>query len=143
MPDSPAPADFRAEIAVRLAAVRAPDSPDEFTADELRDLALEYLAEYDDDVREEPDLKGEPHWNVWLSDSDPARALFVALIFRPRGLEFFCGSGEAGAITAFAEDEFPDEVDDVPAEMAKRFAVPGGSLHVVKRDGLAWLGRGW
>ena len=143
MPDSPAPADFRAEIAARLIAIRAPDSPDEFTADELRDLALEYLAEYDDDVRDEPIIKGEPHWNVWLSDADPARALFVTLVFWPKGIEFFCGSGDAASITAFAEDEFPDEVDEVLPAMTQRFGVPGGSLLIAKRDGVAWLGRGW
>jgi hypothetical protein len=135
--------DVTADIDRRLAATRVPGSPNEFTAAEVRDLALEYLGFHDDEVRQFPEIAGQQHWNLWMADAQFEDALFVVLVFYPKGVEFLCGIGDAFAIKRFAERDFSDEVEKVPAEMARLFTVPTGSLHLSCAVAAGWLGRGW
>jgi hypothetical protein len=44
---------------------------------------------------------------------------------------------------AFCNFTMRDEVERVPAEMARLFAVPEGGLHLGRDEAEAWLGRGW
>jgi hypothetical protein len=120
-----------------------------YTAAELRDWAVEYLAEYDTEMRRFPELARKPHWNLWMMEARSEDALFAALVFRQGGLEFVCGTGDAFAIKRFSESDFPDDVERLPAEIARLFAVCDGSLYMAARmqrrgsaeDGRLWLGR--
>src|SRR4051812_37974173 len=74
-----------------------------FAAPDLGALAVEYLDDYDGELARHPDLAGEPHWNLWMNDADRNDALFVVMVVRPAGLEFFCGRGTARDVRDFAE----------------------------------------
>jgi hypothetical protein len=137
------PEQTEAEVGRRLAAAHRPGSKNEITAVELCQWAVDYLAEYDTELRRFPELAGQPHWNLWMNDAQFQDALFAVLVFRPGRLEFLCGTGDAYAIRRFAENDRPDEVERLPAEMARLFAVPESSLHLGREEAEAWLGRGW
>jgi len=137
------PEQTETEVARRLATTLRPGSPNEVAAADLRQWAVEYLTEDDGELSRSPELAGKPHWNLWMMDARSEDALFAVLVFRPGGVEFFCGTGDAFAIKRFAESDFPDDVEQLPAEMARLFAVSEGSLHLSREEGEAWLGRGW
>ena len=109
----------------------------------MRQWAIEYLDEYDDELVRFPELVGQPHWNLWMMDARFEDALFAVLIFRTDGLEFFCGKGNAFEVKRFAECDFPDNPDEVLAMMAARFSIPKGSVRLGRRAAETWLGRGW
>jgi hypothetical protein len=131
------------EVTRRLTATLPPGSPNEITAAELRAWAVEYLRDYDAELSRFPELVGNPHWNLWMMDVRLEDAMFAALVFRPGGVEFFCGTGEAFAIKQFADSDFPDDVEQLRAEMVRRFVVPESSLLLGREEAEAWLGRGW
>jgi hypothetical protein len=131
-----------AEIARRLAALTRPDSANAIAAQELRGWVAGYLRRHDDELARSPDEAGRPHWDLWMKDFLPGDAVFAAFVFRPGGVEFFCGTGDWYAIKRFAESEFPDDPERVPAEMRRRFAVPEASLHLGREAAAEWLGRG-
>ena len=132
-----------AEIARRLSAALRPGSPNRISAGELREWVVEYLQDFDAEAARFPEEAGKPHWNLWMMDGRLEDALFAAFVFRPGGVEFFCGTGEAFAIKRFAESDFPEDVEELPAEMARLFTVPEGSLRLSREEAEAWLGRGW
>lgn len=136
-------ADVAVDIDRILAATGVPGSPNEFTAAEIRGLVVEYLQDYDEEVRRFPDLAGQPHWNLWMADARFEDALFAVLAFRPGGVEFLCGTGDACAIKRFAESDFPDDIEQVSAELSRLVAVPAGRLHLGRQAAEGWLGRGW
>ena len=131
------------EVARRLAAALRPGSPNAITAAELREWAVEYLRDHDQEAAESPHIARDPHWNLWMMDARFEDALFIVLVFRPGGLEFLCGTGDAFAVKRFAESDFPDDVEQLPAEMARLFEVPEDSLHLSREQAEAWLDRGW
>ena len=137
------PEQPEAEVARRLAATLRPGSPNAITAAQLREWAVEYLTEYDEELGRFPRLVGKPHWNLWMMDAQLEDALFSVLVFRPTGVEFLCGTGDAFAIKRFAESDFSDDVEQLPAELARLFAVPEGGLHLSREAAEGWLGRGW
>jgi hypothetical protein len=132
-----------AEIARRLGATLAPGSPNEITASQLQEWAIEYLREHDQEVATYPDCVGEPHWNLWMMDARFEDALFAVLVFEPGGVAFVCGTGDALAIKRFAESDFPDAIEQLPAELSRLFAAPAGVLHLDRDAAEDWLGRGW
>jgi hypothetical protein len=132
-----------AEIDRRLAAVRVANSRNSMSASELRGWTVDHLSEYDQELVRFPESAGKSHWNLWMIDTEFEDALFAVLVFHPSEVEFFCGTGNAFAIKRFAETNFPDEVEQLLAEMARAFSVPEGSLHLVREEAEAWLGRGW
>ena len=133
--------DVEATIARVLEATTVPGSRNRFEAGELRELAVGYLNDYDEELARFPDLAGQAHWNLWMNDADLNDALFAVLIFRESGLEFFCGRGDAYAVKSFAESDFPDDPEDVLKEMRARFVVPHESVRVARQSAEEWLGR--
>jgi hypothetical protein len=131
------------EIARRLAAALTPDSPNEITATEVQQWAVEYLASYDKELERFPEDAGEPHWNLWMMDARFEDALFVVLIFRREDVEFFCGTGDAFQIRSFAERTFPDDPNEVLPEMSRQFSIPQESLCIARKAAEEWLGRSW
>jgi hypothetical protein len=132
------------EIARRLAALTRPDSVNAISAQELREWVAGYLRRHDEELARFPDEVGQPHWNFWMKDFELGDAVFAAVVFRPGGLEFFCGTGDCYAIKRFGESEFPDDPEQIPVEMRRRFTVPDASLHLGQEAAAAWLGRdGW
>jgi hypothetical protein len=130
-----------AELDRRLAAAGAPGSPNALTAAEVRDLALEFLAVYDEAV---PDYPAQPYWELWLADERGDDTLFAALLFHPdAGVDFVCGTGPAEAIRRFAEGKRSDDLDWVAAELSRRFTVPDGGLRLSSEAAEKWLNRGW
>lgn len=132
------PAAVAAEIDRRLAGAGG-----RVTAGQLREWAAEYLRRHDDEVRLTPALAGRPHWNLWMRNdgaADPA-APFAVLIFRPTGLEFFCGVGGCPAVRQFCEHEAPADPDGLFEAMRARFDVPEGPLRLTRPAAEAWLGR--
>ena len=131
------------EIACRLEATPAPGSPNRVDVDTLRGWALEYLQFNGEELARFPELTGQTHRNLWMRDARLDDALFVVLIFRAEGVEFFCGTGEACAIKTFAENDSPDDPDDVLAMMTTQFSIPEGSIQLPRKTAEKWLGCGW
>jgi hypothetical protein len=134
---------IEAEVARRLAAILRPGSPNEIAVVDLRQWAVEYLKTYNEELSRFPKLASKPHWELWMMDARSEDALFAVLIFRPGGMEFLCGTGDGFAVKRFAESDFADDVDQLPAEMSRLFAVPDGILHLSRGEAETWLGRGW
>lgn len=135
-------ADVVAEIERCLTATRMPGSPNEFTATEVRDLAVEYLRERDEELRIHPWINGQPHWNLWMADADLDDALFVVLAFNPESVVFVCGTGNSFAIRRWDADE-PDDAAKLVAELQRDFRVSEPAIFLSWADAEAWLGRGW
>lgn len=129
-------------IAQRLVNAHQPGSPNEISAAEVREWTIECLRDHDQELLELPEETGQLHWNLWMVDNGTEDALFVVLVFRPSGIEFFCGTGGAFEIRRFAGSEFPDDFELLSAEMRKRFTVPEESLHLSREEAEAWLERG-
>lgn len=131
------------DIADRVAATRVPGSPNNFTVPELRDLVVGYLGHHDEELGEHCFLKYQPHWNLWMSDGRFEDALFVVFVFRADSMEFACGTGPAFDIRHFAESDFPDDAEQVVAQLCRRFRVPTGAVRFPEAAAVRWLGRGW
>jgi hypothetical protein len=131
-----------ADIDRRLVLTRVPGSPNEFTAAEVRTLAVEYLRDRDEELRAHPWIAGQPHWNLWMADTELEDALFVVLVFRPTGVEFVCGTGNAFAIRRWDSDD-PANPGGLEAELRRSFRVPESPVSISREAGEAWLGRGW
>jgi hypothetical protein len=124
-----------------LEAASEKDSPGRFTASELRDFAREYLDDYDEELARDPELAGESHWDLWMNDANLHDALFVIMIVRPDGLEFFCGRGQAYDVRDVF-DNWTADPEGLRREAARRFAVPGEAARLERRAAEKWLGRG-
>jgi len=94
-------------------------------------------------MKDVPHRAEKVHWNLWMMDARLEDALFATLIFRPTGIEFLCGIGDAFEIKRFAESDFPDDVEQLVGEMTRLFSVPTSSVLLSRGDAEAWLGRGW
>ncbi len=136
-------ATARDKIVMMLDATPAPGSPNRISARELKEWAVEYLRDYDEELTQCPELAGQSHWNLWMMDARYEDALFAVLIFRPGGVEFFCGTGNGFEVRGFAESHMSDHPDGVLAEMSERFSIPEGSIRLDRRAAEEWLGRGW
>jgi hypothetical protein len=132
-----------AQIALRLDTAPVPGSPNRIRVQQLREWAVAYLSDHDEEVARFPELAGEPHWNLWMMDARYQDALFAVLIFRADAMEFFCGTGNACEVKGFAERDFPGDPDDVLGMMTARFSIPGGSVRFDRPAAEEWLGRGW
>lgn len=137
------PDPIETEIAARLAATVPEDSPNEISADELREWAVEYLEDCDEAFSDTPDEMAEPHFELSMLDERPEDALFTVLLFGHSGIDFVCGIGHSKAIREFIEEDRPQEPDLILAEMIRRFSVPTGRLMITREDGERWLGRSW
>jgi hypothetical protein len=137
------PAQTEAEIDHRLAATLQPGSPNVIRAAELREWAVEYLTDYDEELDRFPELVGESHWNLWMKDGSLQNAMFAVLVFQSSGVKILCGTGKASSVKGFANSGFPDDVEQLPEELARLFAMPEGNLYLDRTDAEAWLGRGW
>jgi hypothetical protein len=124
-----------------LEAASEKDSPGRFTASELRDFAREYLDDYDEELARDPELADESHWDLWMNDADLHDALFVIMIVRGDGLEFFCGRGQAWDVRNVFDNWVADP-DGLRQEVSARFAVPGEAVRLDRRAAEKWLGRG-
>src|SRR5262249_16297320 len=122
------PRQPEADVARRLAAALRPGSPNGITAAQLPGWAVGYPRGRDPEGTGTPHVPGEPHRNLWMMDVRYEDALFAVLVFRPGEMEFFCGTGDAFAIKRFAESDFPEDVEQVRAEMVRCFTVPEDSL---------------
>jgi hypothetical protein len=131
------------EVAGRLERTPARDSPNHISAQKLKQWAVDYLVDYDDELARYPDLAGQAHWNLWMIDARYQDALFAVLVFRADGMEFFCGTGNAHEVKRFAERDFPDNPDEVFGMMAAKFSIPEGSVRTDRRPAEEWIGRGW
>jgi hypothetical protein len=129
-----------AEIASRLDETPAPDSPNRISERELREWAVKYLGEYDEELRRFPDLVGQAHWDLWMVDARHEDALFAVLIFRNDGVEFFCGTGNAYDVREFAESQNPEELLGM---MSASFSIPGESVRLSRSEAEQWLGPCW
>jgi len=133
------------ELTRVLAASGSPDAPCPLDAAELRRMVVEYLTDYDAELALLPERASEPHWNLWQWDQPgefDRDSYFVAVVVRPGGLEFAPGHGPQQAVREFADSDFPDEVERVVPELARRFALPCGSVRVRRLVAEAWAGRG-
>src|SRR5262245_26421927 len=77
-----------AEIERTLAATRVPGSRNKLAAADLRQWAVEYLNDRDEELARFPHLAGQPHWNLWMMDTELEDALFAVLVFGPSGVRF-------------------------------------------------------
>jgi hypothetical protein len=110
---------------------------------ELREWAVEYLDQYDDELARFPKLVGQPHWNLWMSDRTIPDALFAVLVFRPDSMEFFCGAGDGFQIRDVTEHANFDKGEQMALEMKERFHIPVARVVVDRVSAEKWLGRSW
>ena len=132
-----------AQIAERLAWTGTPCAPNPFTAAQVREDAREYLGFLDEDAIAHPDALRVPHSNFWMHDGDYRHAFFVVLIFRKGNIEFLHLVGNAYEIRHFLEQEEPDDLDELPGQLVKRFRVEKGSIKFSRKEAEEWLGRSW
>lgn len=133
---------FERELSRVLAATAVAPCP--IDAAELRADVVEYLDDFDDELRRFPD-HSRAHWNLWLWDElgEPDRdAFFAVVVVRPDGLKFVFGYGRQQSVRDFADSDFPDDTAHVIPGLARRFAVPRGSPRVPRPVAEVWLGRG-
>jgi hypothetical protein len=131
-----------AEIGRRLATAAAPGSPNQMSPAELRDLAIEYLAEKDEEQVAIPHIAGLSHWNLWFVDARLEDTLFAVLVFWPDRLEFVCGTGYGIELRGWDSDD-PANPACLAAELRAAFRVPEPPLTIDRRAAEAWLGRSW
>jgi hypothetical protein len=133
------------ELARTLKTSGSAATPCPLTVEELRELTVEYLYDWDKELSRFPDLVREAHWNLWQWD-EPSRverdSYFVVVVVRPSGLEFLFGYGPQREVRHFADGECPDDVDEVVPELMRRFTVPCGKLSVERVLAEKWAGRG-
>jgi hypothetical protein len=136
---------LRVELTRRLEAAVVPGSPNRITAEQLRQMAVEYL----DDIQAPSDSLKDPkegrytHSNLWMSDIRYEDGLFAVLVFRSDGVEFFCGTGYSFDVQHFCPHEEPDDLDELFAAMRRRFRIPEESLLIDRATAARWLGRSW
>jgi hypothetical protein len=130
------------QIDHNLAIVRARGCPNEFTAAELREWAINYLQDRDSELVRFPNLAGRPHWNLWMMDSEPGEALFAVLVFKPDEMEFMCGSGDPAAVRNWSENNRLDG-NGIRAEDRLELQIPDCGMSIQRDVAEAWLGRGW
>jgi hypothetical protein len=123
-----------------MASVTETGRPGGFTVPELRDLAVEYLNDFDEELVRHPELADTGHWDQWMDDTDLYDAVFAVMIVRPSGLEFFCGRGTARAIRDFA-DNWVGDVEKLQQEARKRLTVSDQVVRVGRRAAENWLNR--
>ena len=132
-----------AEMARRLETTLVAGSPNRISAEQMQSWVVAYLRDKDEDLAQFPRLVGKPHWNLWMMDLRLEDALFVVLIFRTDGLEFFCGTGNAFEVKSFAESDSPDNADALLGMMTDRFSFPEGSVRFDRLAAEDWLERSW
>lgn len=130
------------DLARMLASVTKTGQPGNFTVSELRDLVIEYLNDFDEELARHPELADTGHWDLWMDDTDLNEAVFVVVIVRPSGLEFFCGRGTARAIRDFG-DNWIGEVEAFQSEArkTKSLAISKEVVLVGRRAAEHWLNR--
>jgi hypothetical protein len=108
-------------------------------------LAREYLQRREAEAEQDLLRSGRLHWDLWLMDGRKEDAFFAVLVFwpSPRGLEFFCGTGDSLPVRAFCEGDAPDNPVKLFKAMRQRFTIPQGRLQVNRAAAERWLGRGW
>jgi hypothetical protein len=128
-----------AEIDRRLTAAAPPGVAIGLTSAVLRGLAADYLNFHDDVILFDATHVRRPHWNVWLSDAREPLAMFAVLVFRPDGVEFFCGAGSAADVHAACEAG--PAADTVYAVLREQFPIAEEPLRLDRPTAEAWLGR--
>ncbi|MEX2119865.1 MAG: hypothetical protein WD847_09745 [Pirellulales bacterium] len=123
-----------------MGSVTGTGRPGDFTATELRDLVVEYLNDFDEELARHPELADSGHWDLWMDDTDLNDALFAVVIVRPSGLEFFCGRGRGRAIRDFA-DNWVGDVEELQQEARKSLTVSDEVVRVSRRAAESWLNR--
>jgi hypothetical protein len=80
-----------------------------------------------------------------MTDGELEDALFAVLCFwpPPRGLEFFCGTGESLPVRVFCEHDAPERPGGLYEAMRERFTLRQGRLRVNRAAAERWLGRTW
>ena len=135
------PAAVTAEIDRRLTAAAAAGSPNRITATQLRAWAVDYLLDQDVGAVRFPVRGGRRHWNLWMRGLQSADALFAVLVFRPTGIEFFCGTGPGAEVRRFCEAGVPADPDALYPALRDRFPIPEEPLRLDRPTAEAWLGR--
>jgi hypothetical protein len=130
-----------AELDRRLTAATPPAARSRLTAAGLRHLAVEYLRYHDELVVWERDLARRPHWNLWASDAQESAAVFAVLVFRPDGVEFFCGTGAVADVHRLFETRSPVPASDVYATLRDHFPISEPALRLDRPTAEAWLDR--
>lgn len=134
--------DVAAEIDRRLLAECEANSHNSFGSLELREWAIEYLEEYDDEICSFPELQGRPHWNLWMMDAVRRNALFAVLVFFQDSLDFFCGMGNSDVIRKFADNATCDATE-LHAELCRELNLSVTSSRFSRPSVEDWLGRSW
>ena len=132
-----------AQIAEQLAWTCTPCARHPMSADQVREYAPGYLGYLDEELLQFPDVKHIPHSNLWMHDGDSENAIVVAILFRQDEIEVVCGVGDAHDIKRFAENEEPEDVEQVPSEFLKRLRVAAGPIRFSRAEAEEWLGRSW
>lgn len=137
---------LKLELTRRLRAARAPEARNRISVGFLRRCAREYLQYWDGEVERDPSLSRCLHGRLWLMEGVREEdAFFAVLMFWPprRGMEFFCGTGEAVALRPFNHFGTPKDWVGLFETMRQQFTMRGGRLRVNRAAAEEWLGRGW
>jgi hypothetical protein len=126
----------------KLGAVAVPGSDNRITIAELREWVLEYLRDWDEEVGRFPELATDLHWNLWMADYDLDKdAMWVAIVFRPAGIDLACGTGNGYSVRRFVESDSPQDADGIFPELTKRFSDNYQTEAITRALAESWLGR--
>ncbi len=116
------------------------DSPNRLNIGEVKESLLRYLTVHEGELSRFPELAGEPHWDVLISDFACSRdSFFMVAIFSGEEVELVAGHGERSALRVFVDTEYPEDVLDVIPELKRQFTVYSRSLTAPQEVIKTWL----
>ncbi len=110
------------EIQKLLEAASEPASENKLTLENVQGWIAEYLEMRAEDVARFPNEANANHWDMIAADYDSSKeAQFITAYFSADRVTFIAGRGSIPEVQAFAQDGFPNNPDDVLAELERRF----------------------
>jgi hypothetical protein len=110
------------DIQKLLDATMDPTSKNRLTVDNVKGWLAQYIEMRAEDVARYPGEVSANHWDLIAADYDSSKeAHFIAAYFAGDRVTFMAGRGPIPEVRAFAQDEFPDNPNNVLDDLARRF----------------------
>lgn len=110
------------QIQELLDSVREAGSRNALTLDNVKGWLAEYLEMHAEETSRFPDQKNINHWDLIAADYDPTKdAHFIAAFFAGDLVTFLAGRGGIAEVRSFAQDDFPQNPNEVLDDLSRRF----------------------
>jgi hypothetical protein len=111
------------------------------TLRDIKEWLPRYLEEYEEGLKEHPDQRGEPHWNLLAADwRDDEDAVFCIALVDADRLRLAVGRGECNAVRDHGEDGRFDDARKIIALARTKFQVDDEELSIDgQRELYNWL----